>query len=192
MPKLGILCHLWHLYWHSERHVWIGWGDEGPFSLQSFLAYHLRPNTWADELIIMALSIMWQVKIIIVAGHDRKCSKVRLKGTLKQADMIFLHTENKHFSTIGKSLGDEWKSFNPNFMVAQRWVKAFIDVVNVISMVKWMVNGRWVNSCCYISYGHSHMTQSHSHMYFQFAMRTVQMQCCKFYPWKNPLHITGN
>ena len=63
---------------------------------------------------------MWQVKIIIVTGHDRKCSKVRVKSTLRQADMIFLHTENKHFSAIGKSLGDEQKSFNPNFMVTQR------------------------------------------------------------------------
>ena len=63
---------------------------------------------------------MWQVKIIIVIGHDRKCSRVRLKGTLKQADMIFLHTGNKHFSAIGKSLGDEQKPFNLNFMVAWR------------------------------------------------------------------------
>ena len=63
---------------------------------------------------------MWQVKIIIVTGHDRKCSEVRLMGNLKQAGMIFLHTRNKHFSAIGKLLGDEQKSFNPNFMVAQR------------------------------------------------------------------------
>ena len=98
---------------------WAG-GDEGPFFLQSFLASHLRPNTWADELIIMALSIMWQLKIIIVTGHDRKCSRVRLKGTLKQADMIFLHTGNKYFSTIGKSMGDEQKLLIPNFMVIQR------------------------------------------------------------------------
>ena len=98
----------------------MGWGDEEPFSLQSFLAYHLRPNTWADELTIMALSIMWQLKIIIVTGHNRKCSRVRLKGTLKQADMIFLHTGNNHFSTIGKSLGVEQKSFNPDLMVAQK------------------------------------------------------------------------
>ena len=97
----------------------MGWGDEEHFSLQSFLAYHLRPNTWPDELSIMASSITWQLKIIIVTGLDRKCSRVRLKGTLKQAD-IFLHTGNKHFSAMGKSMRDEQKLFIPNFMVAQR------------------------------------------------------------------------
>ena len=111
---LLFICHNWEFFVGYDTFIdalkgmygWAG-GDQGPFSLQSCLAYHFRPNTWADELIIMALSIMWQLKIIIVTGHDRKCSRVRLKGTLKQACMIFLHTGNKHFSTISKLLGDE-------------------------------------------------------------------------------------
>ena len=61
----------------------------------------LDPTTWADEIVLFTLSVMFQVRITLVTAYDLKQIKIRHNVELKKADLTFLYVGNKHYSPIG-------------------------------------------------------------------------------------------
>ena len=75
--------------------------DVGPFSFQSYLQYMLEDDSWADEVVIHSLSLMFQVTITIVRGHDLTEVTVRHGLDIKDVDLLYLYTGGNHYSAIG-------------------------------------------------------------------------------------------
>ena len=59
------------------RDLYGGGETKGPFSFVGFLKYMLKRSSWADEIIINALSIMWQLPMTIIFTEDLRQLKIR-------------------------------------------------------------------------------------------------------------------
>ena len=75
--------------------------DVGPFCFQSYLQYMLEDDSWADEVVIHSLSLMFQVTITILRGHDLTEVTVRHGLDMKDVDHFYFYTGGNHYSTIG-------------------------------------------------------------------------------------------
>ena len=75
--------------------------DIGPFSFHSYLQYMLEDDSWADEVVIHSLSLMFQVTITILRGLDLTEVTVRHGLHIKDVDLLYLYTGGNHYSVIG-------------------------------------------------------------------------------------------
>ena len=75
----------------------------GPFSWLEFLEFHLKSSTYADDIIICTVSMLWQLKITVLKAQDlserRFCHNSRISCT----DLLLIHCSNtEHFVGAGK------------------------------------------------------------------------------------------
>ena len=75
--------------------------DVGPFCFQSYLQYMLEDDSWPDEVVIHSLSLMFQVTMTILRGHDLTEVTVRHGLGMKDVDLLYLYIGGNHYSTIG-------------------------------------------------------------------------------------------
>lgn len=80
-------------------------GIKGPFSYQTYLLHMLEPQSWADEIVLTVMSIMFHIMITLVNAHNLKQVKIRHKLDLKKADLTFLYAGSRHYSAIGTYMG---------------------------------------------------------------------------------------
>ena len=60
-------------------------------SFQSYLQYMLEDDSWADEVVIHSLSLMFQVTITILRGHDLTEVTVRHGLDITDVDLLYLY-----------------------------------------------------------------------------------------------------
>ena len=66
-------------------------GSKGPFSFVGYLKYMLKRSSWADEIIINALSIMWQLPMTIIYTEDLRQLKIRhIRKNLKEVEIVLI------------------------------------------------------------------------------------------------------
>ena len=74
----------------------------GPFSFKEYLEYLLLDTTWGDELIIVAMSKMWQITITVVHGEDCRESRVRHDRPLELVDLVLVFCGQSHYVGASK------------------------------------------------------------------------------------------
>jgi len=73
----------------------------GPFSYYSYLLYMLRKGSYADEIMVRAISLMWGLRITVIHGEYLTETRYRHSGTLEHADLVLVHVGN-HYSGVCK------------------------------------------------------------------------------------------
>ena len=85
------------------RNLYGDGGTNGPFSFVGYLKYMLKRSSWADEIIINALSIMWQLPMTIIFTEDLRQLKIRhTRKNLKEVEIVLLYAKGMHYSAAGK------------------------------------------------------------------------------------------
>ena len=68
----------------------------GPFSYKDYLQYLLKDSTWGDEVLIVNMSMRWQI-CITVLHDDLRESRVRHDRPLQDADLVLVYCGNSHY-----------------------------------------------------------------------------------------------
>ena len=77
----------------------------GPFTWHEYLIFHLTPSTYADDIIIYIVSMIWQMKITVLKAQDLSERRFRHKSRLSKAELLLIHCEETdHFVSTGKGL----------------------------------------------------------------------------------------
>ena len=75
----------------------------GPFSWYEFLKHHLTPSTYADDIIICTVSMLWQIKITVLKAQDLSERRFHHNSRISRTELLLLHCENtEHFVGAGK------------------------------------------------------------------------------------------
>ena len=64
----------------------------------------LNKRTWADEIIINAISIMWQLTVTVVYGTDLRHLRIRHsipKEELATVSLVLIYSKDNHYSATG-------------------------------------------------------------------------------------------
>lgn len=75
---------------------------EGPYSPKGWLLEQVKEGTWADSLIVMAFSLLFNLKLSLVYGETCDVSHYRHAGDLSKADVVIVNNKNIHFTGTGK------------------------------------------------------------------------------------------
>ena len=73
----------------------------GPFSYVEYLEYLLKDATWGDEVLIVTMSMMWQITITVVHDDCRE-SRVRHDRPLEDVDLVIVYCGSNHYVGAGK------------------------------------------------------------------------------------------
>ena len=77
--------------------------SHGPFSFRTYLLALLSRQFWADEIVINALSVMWQLPVSIIYGKSLAEIKIRhTREDLRKVDIVLIYTGQSHYSPAGK------------------------------------------------------------------------------------------
>ena len=77
----------------------------GPFSFAGFLKYLSNPSTYADVHVLMAMSMVWQIRITCLYAETLHELRFRHHKIIAQADLVFVVcSESDHFVSTGKRL----------------------------------------------------------------------------------------
>lgn len=82
-------------YGHPDK------SHNGPFSPKTYLLDQLKKSTWGDELVILGVSIIWNLKITTLYAASLKANNYRFEGMMENADVILVYNEAGHFSGTG-------------------------------------------------------------------------------------------
>ena len=72
------------------------YNEPGPFSYQEYLQYLLKDSTWGDEVLIVTMSMRWQIAITLV-HDDLRESRVRHDRPLEDADLVLVYCGGSHY-----------------------------------------------------------------------------------------------
>ena len=77
----------------------------GPFSFVGYLKFLSNPSTYADVHILMAMSMIWQLRITCLYAETLHELRFRHHKRIAQADLVFVVcSESDHFVSAGKRL----------------------------------------------------------------------------------------
>ena len=75
----------------------------GPLTWHEYLAFHLKPSTYADDIIICIVSMIWQMKITVLKAQDLTEKRFRHKNRLSKTELLLIHCEETdHFVSACK------------------------------------------------------------------------------------------
>ena len=76
------------------------------FSYKGYLQYLLERDTWGDENILKAISIMWSLPITLIYPQSLAKHNIRHQiDDIKKVDMLILYSGGVHYSAIGMYTG---------------------------------------------------------------------------------------
>ena len=78
--------------------------EQSALSYKEYLLSLLSPSTWADEVVLNAISIMWRVPISLLKCDTLTHLEVRHTKSLRDIPLVLLFTGGNHYLTAGKSL----------------------------------------------------------------------------------------
>jgi hypothetical protein len=74
----------------------------GPFSYRDYLGWMLQKNTWGDQIVLTAISMMWGVTISIVNVQHDLHLQLRHQRALADADIVLVYNGVSHYNAAGK------------------------------------------------------------------------------------------
>ena len=74
----------------------------GPFSFYGYLRALLVDGFWGDEIVLMAISMMFQCGVTILDASTYHQTKVRHNKSLKDADIVLVHCQGRHYVPVCK------------------------------------------------------------------------------------------
>ena len=66
----------------------------GFFTWYEFLSFHLTPSTYADDIIVCVVSILWKMKITVLKAQDLTERRFCHNGRLSKAELLLVHCED--------------------------------------------------------------------------------------------------
>ena len=69
----------------------------GPFSYLTYLKHQLKDDTWADEVMVAAMSMMWQITITVVHAETLFEHRIRHDRYLRDVDLVLVFCGNSHY-----------------------------------------------------------------------------------------------
>ena len=69
----------------------------GPFSYYTYLKYMLQDSSWGDEVVLVAISNMWQVGITVLNGESLTQVKLRHQRPIEGADLLLVRCGGNHY-----------------------------------------------------------------------------------------------
>ena len=75
----------------------------GPFSFHSWLRFMLKNSSYGDAMIVMAMSMLWNLKITVLNAERLFEIRFRHNSIISKADMVLVQSsETEHYITAGK------------------------------------------------------------------------------------------
>ena len=74
--------------------------EPGPFSLVSYLEAFLDKVFYGDEITLVLISMMWQIRITVLQAETKMQTKIRHSNTLALADMVLVQTAHLHYFPV--------------------------------------------------------------------------------------------
>jgi hypothetical protein len=74
----------------------------GPYSYRTYLKYMAGSNSWGDEITLLVISLLFDLKITVIHAAELNHVKIRHNDpTLDTVDLILLYNGTSHYSKIG-------------------------------------------------------------------------------------------
>ena len=74
----------------------------GPFSLVTYLQAMLKGDFYADEITLIVISMMWQVRVTVLNGETLHQIKIMHKNRLEKVDLAVAHCSGNHYLPLGE------------------------------------------------------------------------------------------
>ena len=74
----------------------------GPFSLVTYLQAMLKGDFYADEITLIVISMMWQVRVTVLNGETLHQIKIRNRNKLEKVDLAVAHCSGNHYLPLGE------------------------------------------------------------------------------------------
>ena len=74
----------------------------GPFSFYGYLRALLVDGFWGDEIVLTAISMMFQCGVTVLDASTYHQTKVRHNKSLKDADIVLVHCQGRHYVPVCK------------------------------------------------------------------------------------------
>ena len=75
----------------------------GPFSFYGYLKYMLKNSSYGDDMMVLALSQVWQMRITVLDAQDLFERRFRHNNTISKTDILIVHhSSTQHFVGTGK------------------------------------------------------------------------------------------
>ena len=76
--------------------------EPGPFSFVTYLEYLLKHDSWGDEITVVVLSMLFQLRITIVTIPTLHSEAIRHTNVLEKSDIVLLRSGGNHYLSAGK------------------------------------------------------------------------------------------
>jgi hypothetical protein len=76
----------------------------GPFSYKEYLTFMLQDKSWGDQTVLMAIAMMWDIKLTVLNSHGYYTLTFRHHKTLDGSDMVLVYNGVNHFNPAGQLL----------------------------------------------------------------------------------------
>ena len=77
--------------------------EPGPFSLVTYLEAFLDKGFYGDEITLVLMSMMWQIRITVLQAKTQIQTKIRHSNTLALNDMVLVRTARLHYFRASES-----------------------------------------------------------------------------------------
>ena len=75
----------------------------GPFSFHSWLKFMLKNSSYGDAMIVMAMSMLWNLKITVLNAERLFEIRFRHNSIISKADMVLVQSsQTEHYVAAGK------------------------------------------------------------------------------------------
>ena len=104
----------------------------GPFFLVTYLQAMLKGDFYADEITLIVLSMMWQVRVTVLNSEILHQIKICHGNKIEKVDIAVVHCFSSHYLPLGKCA-----------VIAIHNVHAAIDVVSTaifVHVVQFLIN----------------------------------------------------
>lgn len=78
------------------------YSEPGPFSLVSYCQQLLKSGFWGEEIVLVLLSMMWQVRITVLHAETLLQTKIRHINALVSTDIVLVRCGGNHYVPAGK------------------------------------------------------------------------------------------
>ena len=76
--------------------------EPGPFSFVMYLEYLLKNDSWGDEITLVVLSMLFQLRITIVTIPTLHSEAIRHTNMLERSDVVLLRSGKNHYLSAGR------------------------------------------------------------------------------------------
>ena len=74
----------------------------GPFSLVTYLKALIKKKFYGDEIVLIVISMVWQVHISILNAETLRQIKIRTSNKINKFNIALAHCQYNHYIPLGK------------------------------------------------------------------------------------------